>query len=446
MRDLALLMIFLGLLVPSFFLPHVGVLTWAWIAFMNPHRETYGFAYDQPFNKMVAIATIVAWLISREPKRIPMNSTVLVVGLFALWTTLTTATALVPGHSWDLWQRNLTTVALVFVIVSVMQNRVRLHALIWVIVISIGFYGVKGGAFTIITGGQYKVLGPADTMIGDNNVVALAMVLVLPLINYLRLHTEEKWIRLALMGAGGLTIIAVIGTYSRGGLVALAALILFFILKSKEKFKFLILLPLLLIPAIFFMPEKWFGRAETISEYEEDRSFQSRIDAWTASFNLAKARPLVGGGFSAIENRRIFMAYNPSAVYTQDRGRAAHSIYFQVLGDHGFVGFGLFMMVALIGWLNARWIIARTKGREDLVWARDLSSMIQVSLFVFFVAGGALSLAYYDVYFALLAVLANLRMLVTQTVKAEAKASRSRSPMLRPRVAPAHRRKPIGPG
>ncbi|HAY29062.1 MAG TPA: putative O-glycosylation ligase, exosortase A system-associated, partial [Candidatus Accumulibacter sp.] len=49
MRDLLLVGIFLAVL--PFALRHtwIGVLLWTWLSLMNPHRLTFGFAYDAPF-------------------------------------------------------------------------------------------------------------------------------------------------------------------------------------------------------------------------------------------------------------------------------------------------------------------------------------------------------------------------------------------------------------
>jgi O-antigen ligase len=91
---------------------------------------------------------------------------------------------------------------------------------------------------------------------------------------------------------------------------------------------------------------------------------------------------------------------------------AAHSIYFQVLGEHGFVGLGLFLLLWILVWRDTAWIIRRSRERETLGWASDLARMIQVSLVGFFVAGAFLSLAYYDVPYNLLVAVVLTRVLV----------------------------------
>jgi probable O-glycosylation ligase (exosortase A-associated) len=85
--------------------------------------------------------------------------------------------------------------------------------------------------------------------------------------------------------------------------------------------------------------------------------------------------------------------------------RDVHSIYFEVMGEHGFIGFGLFMLLGLLAWLRANQVIRRCKKDPEKKWASDLASMIQVSL-VGYAAGGAfLGMAYFDLPYHLMIIL-----------------------------------------
>jgi len=137
-----------------------------------------------------------------------------------------------------------------------------------------------------------------------------------------------------------------------------------------------------------------------------------RINAWTMAFNLANDRPLVGGGFDAFtESAFGKYAPDPSDVH------AAHSIYFQVLGDHGYAGFALFLLLWILVWRDASWIIKYSRSRGELKWALDLARMTQVSLVGYFVGGAFLSLAYYDVPYNLVVALVLTRVLVEREVQ-----------------------------
>ena len=94
--------------------------------------------------------------------------------------------------------------------------------------------------------------------------------------------------------------------------------------------------------------------------------------------------------------------------------RAYHSIYFQMLGDHGFVGLGIFLLLGLAGWVAARRVIRWTRDRPDFRWANELARMIQVSIVVFAVGGAFLSLAGSDLYYHLLVIASLLQVVVAR--------------------------------
>ena len=146
----------------------------------------------------------------------------------------------------------------------------------------------------------------------------------------------------------------------------------------------------------------------TIGASDVDGSAQGRINAWMMAWNLAVARP-IGGGFEVI-TPELFARYAPNPLDIH----AAHSIYFQVLGEHGFVGLFLFL---LLWWSVWRWAgRLRVTGRTSTpdAWARQLGGMIQVSLVGYLVGGAFLSLAYFDLPYNLLVLAVVARRLVRQ--------------------------------
>ena len=321
-----------------------------------------------------------------------------------------------PYLAEDLLIRYLKTFFLLVMVMSLANSRLRLHALILVIVISIGYFGVYGGLVGIISGGNSQFTGAPSSEISDNNHLALAIVVTIPLMNYIRMYSENKYVRMILLGSMGLSVITVLVTYSRGGFLGLSVMGAAFWWRSKHKLVSLVVIAVLVIPAFQLMPQKWWDRMDTIENAsEEDASFQSRLASWETAFNLAVANPVLGGGFSATQSPAVYGQYKPSGDSTVMR--AAHSIYFQVLGDMGFVGLTIFLMIFFSGWLNSVAIIRQGNRMPGMEWAVDLSKMIQVSMAGYLVAGAALSMAYYDVTLTLIVVLACLRTLVVQESK-----------------------------
>jgi len=150
----------------------------------------------------------------------------------------------------------------------------------------------------------------------------------------------------------------------------------------------------------------------TIEDYQEDGSALGRINAWHFAFNLAVDRPLVGGGFQSFK-QDAFKIYAPEP----DNFHDAHSIYFEALGEQGFVGLALFLLLGTLTWRLGTKIIRQTKGNEELAWAHDMASMVQVSVLGYAVGGAFLGLAYYDLYYHLVAIMVIISKIVEGSLK-----------------------------
>lgn len=417
MRDILLLAALVGVFPLILRAPQIGILTWVWLSLMNPQQEVYGFLSSFQLNFYVAILTALAWAGSRERKFAPLNPVTALLLLFGLWISVTTYFALQRDFSYVLWDRTIKTLVLSLAILALTTTKARIQAVIWVMVLSLGYFGVKGGGFVLLTGGAHRVYGPPNSMIEDNNALGLALVMILPFMNYLRVTSRATWVRMALLGAIVLTIMAVIGTYSRGALFALAVTGVAFAVKSRSGFIPLILGGLVMISLPSLVPASWFNRMSTIQSYDQDSSFEGRVAAWKTSVNIAKARP-TGGGFSSVNLDWVAQAYHTPG--SLERSRAAHSIYFEVLGDHGFLGLALFLILIAAAWYNTSATLSFARGRPELDWAIRLARTMQVSMIGFLVGGAALSMAYYDGFLIILALTGSLLLTVRKPLTEDA--------------------------
>ena len=405
MRDWLLLIFILALIPLILRRAYIGVLAWSWLGYMNPHRMTWGFSYDFPFAQLVGLTTLVALVFDKDRKPLPVTPLTVTWLLFVFWMNVTTFFALVPGPAVEEWDRMMKIQLFIFVSIVLMQEPRKLHYLIWVVVGSIAFFGIKGGLFSVFTGGEFRVWGPAGSFIEGNNEIGLAMTMVAPLIWYLYLVTKKKWIRLLLLTSLGLNALAILTTHSRGAFLAVGAMFVFLWLRSRQK----VMLGLILViaaPVMWAsMPEHWHERMGTIVTYEEDGSAQGRINAWYFAYNLSLDRPVVGGGFNTF-TPALFERYAPNPEDFHD----AHSIYFEVLGEHGFVGLTLFLALGFLALSSARSTAKMARGSAELSWVVDLASMLQASLVAYAVGGLFLGLAYFDLYYQLIAFVVILRV------------------------------------
>lgn len=412
MRDILVTLIVIGYLPQVFRKPYFGALLWVWISVMSPHTQGWGFAVNFPFAAIIAGATILSLIMTKEPKGLPLTPVTWTLILFVLWMNLSTLFALYPEPAFEQWIKVMKIMLMTFVVLMLVRAELHIQHFMLAIVVSLGYYGVKGGIFTLKSGGTDMVWGPEGTFIGGNNEIALALIMVIPLMHYLQSVYKNKWVRRGLSASMLLCAVAALGTYSRGALIAIAAMAGFLWLKSQQKARIGLVLLLVAPVLIAFMPEKWMTRMDTINTYEEDQSVQGRFNAWWMAFNLAKAHPLTGGGFE-VTTPELFMLYAPNPMDVH----AAHSIYFQALGEHGFVGLGLYLLLGFLTWRTGSWIVRNTKAVAELQWAYHLANMIQVSLIGFATGGAFLSLLYFDVPYYLMIAMVVTRGIVEQELK-----------------------------
>jgi probable O-glycosylation ligase (exosortase A-associated) len=234
------------------------------------------------------------------------------------------------------------------------------------------------------------VYGPPGSFIEDNNAFALATVVAIPLLHFLQLQVKTFWLRHALTAIIVLCTVSALGSQSRGGFVALLAMGAVLWLRSPRKTVIAILIVVAALVLLPMMPASWWDRMHTITNYTQDGSAMGRINAWHVAWQTAK-HYFFGGGMS-YQYDFLFREYGPY----ESLVRAAHSIYFQVLGNHGFVGLFLYVAIWLSAFRSTAWLRKNGKNHSKTKWARDLGAMAEVS-FVGFAAGGSfLSLAYFD--------------------------------------------------
>lgn len=428
MRDIAITLLVLGLLPVILRRPEIGVLAWTWLSLMSPHRLTWGFAFEMPFAQIVGLTLLLSLLMWKEPKRLPWTPVTIFWGLFVVWMFVTTAFSLVPDEALNGLEKSVKIQLFAFVVLVVMTTEQRLKWFVWVVTFSIAFFGIKGGVFTISRGGEYLVWGPQGSFIAGNNELALALIVVLPLMRFLQMHAQRQWLRWLLGAFMLLCVASVIGSHSRGAFLALGACGFFLVWKSRRRAMMVVMLIIMLPIGLAAVPQKYWDRMNTIKTYEEDSSAMGRINAWTFAWNVAKDRPLVGGGFNTFAPH-LFYVYAPDPEDFHD----VHSIYFEVLGEHGFVGLFLWLGMAIAAYLTASRTARRARGDPDCQWQADLALMCQVSLIGYATGGAFLGLAYFDLYYNIVGIVVLNHLLLVRRLAQPAAATTSPAKP-RPRV------------
>lgn len=421
MRDLLMFGFLLWLIPLSLRNGYVAYCMWGLAGLASYNSYMYGFLVGFQFVQVFALVALGHFLIGKDSDRVPFvsNQTSILFLVFAFHILLSALFAY-DGHprNWEYATNMAKTVLFCLLMPMVVTTRLRIHAFIIVIAISTSFHGLIDGLKFLSSGGGHMARGIAK--FGDNNHYAMVLIMVIPLLWYLY-QTSARWIiRSGFITVIPLVILATIATQSRGGLVCLAAVGMWFLLKSKKKLGGLVAVALCAIVIVQFAPEHWTARMNTIENAGDDGSFLSRVGAWRVSSAIALENPFFGGGPHVVELGPIWERFRNAPHLLGSfadggmqglpgRGRAAHSIYFETLGDLGFVGFFLFCTILFNGIYTSRKVsaMARRMGPE-FEWVGVLAEMLSVGCIAFAVGGALLSAAYFElpyIYFMLIEVL-----------------------------------------
>ena len=289
------------------------------------------------------------------------------------------------------------------------------------LILAIGFHGAVEGLKVLATGGGH-IVGGIFGPLGDNNKVALGLNMCIPLILYLASQSKEKLVQWAFYGVAFLCIATILGSRSRGGFLALLAMGGYYWWKSGNKFRNLFLAVIIAIFFYNFLPPEWFNRVGAVGDVEETGVLTSRVTTWKINFLAALDYPFTGLGFDNTARGFIWTQYVDkldSLNFIIDtpaptKGFVAHSIYFEVMGNQGLIGFFLFASILISAFFSLGSCI---KAFEKGSWQHALSKTCRVSLATYCIGGAALNAAYFEMFYLLLAIVICLNFIKPQPPK-----------------------------
>lgn len=420
MRDLVMLGFMLPFVALAFLSPFAGYLLWGWCGLVALNFYLFGFMQGVPYVQVFALITLVSALMQRgdgTTLQLRGNPTFYWMLVFVVHG-LVCATLAYPDlpRNWELWGNVAKTALFCSLMPLLATNRFRIHALVLMIAIGTSFHGVLDGLKFLSSGGAHRAQVIAK--FGDNNHLAMVLLMVIPLLYYLYTYSKVLWVRMAFLGTILLMVLAVVATNSRGGLLGLFAVAIWLVYRSRRRFLGALLIAASAYLVILLAPSSWTERMDTIQAAEEDASFMGRVVAWRVSAAIAQEHPVFGGGFRAVQSFPVWKQFQnaPSLLGFVDYHRefsyapAAHSIWFEVLGDQGFVGLAIFIALIANAFRVAMAVrrLARLNGAGQQ-WAADLGNMLTVALVAYVVTGSALSAAYFELPYVCMMLLETVR-------------------------------------
>jgi len=419
MRDLLFLMLLPVWLYCMSKRPFIALGMWIWTALFFPNAWMYGLGTVIRYNLIFAAITMAGYLMLKEKPKTNWGSLGILVTLFFVWTSISSVLGMGnPTSISERWFYLLKILFLFYFIVLIIEKKLHIDFFLWCVVFSVGFFAALEALKFIGTGGGHQIVGLSGHVLGDRNELAVAFVMLLPICYYLLVEYGQRShvLRLGLLGLCGLTVLSIIGTQSRGGMIALTGLFLYMFVKSDRKFTLLVLVGVLVFVASQFISAEWAQRMDTIGAADQDESFMGRVVAWKLSFIVAVQNPIFGGGFKVIEYwpnwQELSQQFDSYSFFHTGTARpdpkaahAAHSIYFQLLGEHGFAGLAIYLSFIVVAFRKAGKVARVARKHASLAWMDTLATMLQLCLFAFCLGAAALSFAYFDLTFAILAII-----------------------------------------
>jgi putative inorganic carbon (hco3(-)) transporter len=405
LRATLLIVFFVASLPVCFIRPTYGILLWVIVAFLNPQAYTWTGWDAFPWAAAVAVPTVLGMLaFDRKFERL-ISREVWLLGLLWAWFTVTTVISIQhpafahhAADTWDKWKFVSKILLMTVCMIPIVSSFERLRYLVLTIAGCFGIYVLKSLPFIVLSGGEHRIYGPERSMIADNTDFGLALNMTLPLYFFLAQTEPKRWARRLFAFLFMITIPAIFFTYSRGALVGLTAVVAVMFLQARRRVLLVPVVILSTVVAVYFAPEKWQGRMNPAKDNAVDASAQSRLDAWAYARALAADYPVTGGGFATF-TEELYHRYWPGDIYNI---YGPHSIYFQVLAEHGYVGLGFYLLLVLSCIASTRRLCRTGRRRSD----REVSyyaQMFELSLVGFLISGIFLGRAYFDYFFTIVA-------------------------------------------
>ncbi|WP_226019090.1 putative O-glycosylation ligase, exosortase A system-associated [Novosphingobium sp. FKTRR1] len=449
-----MLNLFLTAFVVAFFAagfrrPFLFVLAYAYIDIVAPQKVSWGFLQVIPISLIAFLLAVGSWAVAEDKNGIRLGSRQIVMILLLVYCGLTTRVADFPVEAADKW--GWVWKALVFAIFLplTLRTRLRIESLALIMVLSVGVIVVGGGIKTLFSGGGYgelRLLVNDNTGLYEGSIISTVAICVIPLALWLaRFGTVFKPGLLVWLFALGLSFACVlmpIGTQARTGLICFGVMLVMMLRSTKRRMTYIGVVVAVGMIAVPLLPQSFTERMSTIKNHQSDQSASTRVAVWKWTIEFVKTRPF-GGGFDAFRQNAV--SYDKvmsesagdnntaiSTVRVVEKARAYHSSYFEMLGEQGYPGLGLWLLLHVMGVVHMELIRRRFAKNPppDLVWVTPLADALQQAQIIYLFGGAFVGIAFQPFCYMLVGLQCGLQAYVGRIRRTEI------VPFRAPRVVP----------
>lgn len=412
MHDIPFLVFLLAMLGFGFRKPFLFVLTYAYIDIVSPQRLTYVLLNSISISLYAVALAVGSWLAFDDKKDVrfaPRQAMILLLLGYCYYTTINADFALEAKDKWDwVWK----ALAFAFFLPFTLRTRLRIEALLIFMTLSAASIIIVGSIKTLASGGGY---GELNLMITNNSglyegsTISTVAICIIPLILWFTRHgtlfgTDWK-VKLFCYALVFACLLIPVGTSTRTGLLCIGLLGVLMFRDVKRKAGYVIAVAALGVTAVPFLPSTFTERMGTIKTYQGDSSASTRLEVWKWTMDYVKTHPM-GGGFEAYRQNRIrYEKVNTvddgsghmivKRTIETDAARAYHSAYFEMLGEQGYFGLGLWLLINIAGIFRMEVLRRRYRKAEgDEAWIAPLASALQSGHIVYLLGAAFIAIAF----------------------------------------------------
>lgn len=396
--------------------PFVWVLLYVYIDILAPQRIGYSLITSLPVSLIAFAAAFGGWLIldRKDGVRFSLRQGLMALLLaYCFWTTSNADFPADAATKWDwVWKSLLFGIFLPFTLTT----RARIEALALMLVLTIAAIVIGTGLKTVLGGGGYdnlKFFVKDNSGIYESSTLATMAIALVPMIWWFtRFGTifRPHWTVTAFAAALTFACFLVpIGTEARTGLLCIAVLAMMALRYVKQRVLFIAAGAALGLAALPFLPQSYYERMATIGEPGGDESASTRVAVWRWTIDYAAQNP-TGGGFDSFRSNSFTYTMpvkqtdgNTTTIeYREvtDKSRAFHSAFFELLGEQGYPGLAIWLVLQGLGLWQMERIRARWKSRnqdEAEAWIAPFAAALQMASVLYLVGALFQGIAYQPV-------------------------------------------------
>ena len=401
MLDLFLLAFVFAFIGSGFRRPFVFVLAYTYIDIVAPQKVSWGVLQHIPISLIAFVCAFLAWAVADDKRGLRLSLRQSLLVLLLVYCGLTTQTADFPDNALDKWSWVWKALLFATFLPLTLRTRLRFEGMALTMVLSVSVIVIGGAIKTLVSGGGYgelKLLVNDNTGLYEGSTLSMVAVALIPLIVWLARHGTVFPPGKRVTAFAAALVFACLcipfGTETRTGFLCILMLGALILRTAKRRLVFATLASLIGMAAIPFMPASFSQRMATIENHQADQSASTRLAVWKWTIEYARKHPF-GGGFEIYraneihyDTQRVTQSGSNVAIAQtkiEDKARAFHSSYFEMLGEQGYPGLALWLALQVLGLWQMERLRLRFKAAIDPAesWIAPLANALQQGQLVY---------------------------------------------------------------